>query len=59
MPNRKMKINAKHIGGASLIEPLYIVASQLKTLMAEGIATVNVKALKIMPTSGDWPLTNM
>jgi hypothetical protein len=31
------------------IEPLYIVASQLKTLIAEGIATLKVSKLKIMP----------
>ncbi len=36
-----------------------MVASQLNTLMAEGMATANVRALKIMPASGDWPLTNM
>ena len=39
--------------------PLYIVATQLNTLIAEGIATLNVRALKIMAVKADWPLTNM
>ena len=37
---------------SSPIEPLYIVASQLKTLIAEGIATLKVRQLKIMLASG-------
>ena len=36
-----------------------MVDSQLKTLIAEGIETLNVKALKIIAANGDWPLTNM
>ncbi len=36
------------MGVASQIEPLYIVASQLNTLTAEGMATAKVMALKIM-----------
>ena len=39
--------------------PRYIVASQLKTFTADGIATLNVRAEKIMLASFDWPLVNM
>jgi DNA-directed RNA polymerase len=38
---------------------LYIVASQLNTLIADGIDTLNVSRLKITVASADWPLTNM
>ena len=41
------------------MEPLYIVASQLKTLTPDGMATRNVRNEKIAPASCDWPLTNM
>ncbi len=47
------------MGVASEIEPLYIVANQLKTFTAEGIATENVIALKISETTIDWPEVNM
>jgi hypothetical protein len=47
------------MGVVSEIDPLYIVASQLKTLTADGIVTLNVSRLKIMLASSDWPLTNM
>ncbi len=43
----------------SQIEPLYSVASQFQTLIAEGIATSIVKALKIALAGPDWPLGNM
>ena len=59
MAKRKRKDRAYSIGAASRIEPLYIVASQLKTLTAEGIATEKVRAEKIMFISPDWPLVNM
>ena len=35
------------------------MASQLKTLIADGIDTRKVSALKIMLASADWPLVNM
>ena len=35
------------------------MASQLKTLTADGIATMNVRNEKIMLDSVDWPATNM
>ena len=41
------------------MDPLYMVASQLKTLIADGIATEKVMAEKITFTSGDWPEVNM
>ena len=39
------------MGVVSAIDPLYSVATQLNTLIADGIATLNVKALKITPAS--------
>ena len=39
MVNRPMKPKAYSIGVENVIEPLYMVAVQLKTLMAEGTAT--------------------
>ena len=56
---RKMKANAKHIGVVKLIDPLYMVASQLKTLMADGTDTVKVRALKMMVVIGPIPAVNM
>ena len=47
------------MGVCSTIEPLYIVASQLQTLIAEGMATSIVRALKITLAGPDWPLGNM
>ena len=38
--------------------PPYIVASQLNTLMAEGIDTLKVMAEKITFSNVDWPETN-
>ena len=52
----QMKISAYHIGVFSTTDPLYIVTSQLKTLIADGIATLKVIALKIMLSNADWPL---
>jgi len=39
--------------------PLYMVASQLNVLMAEGIETSRVRKLKIRLAHSDWPETNM
>ena len=41
------------------IEPLYIVAVQLKTLIADGIATRKLRIEKTIPAYIDCPLTNM
>ena len=41
--------NAYSIGVSSEIEPLYRVAVQLNTLMADGIATRKLRNEKIMP----------
>jgi hypothetical protein len=41
------------------IAPLYIVASQLKILIAEGIPTEKVIPLKMMFIVVDCPLVNM
>jgi len=41
------------------MEPLYMVASQFQTLMAEGMATVMVRKEKMVPSMVDWPLGNM
>ena len=48
-----------HIGVLSRMLPLYIVASQLKTLTADGTATLKVIRLKSAFASGLWPLVNM
>ena len=47
------------MGVVRLIDPLYIVASQLNTLIADGTETVNVKALKIIVVSELIPAVNM
>ena len=59
MANRNRNDNAYSIGAASSIDPLYMVASQLKTLTADGIATLNVSAEKIMLVIPDCPDVNM
>ena len=41
------------------IDPLYSVAVQLKTLIADGIATRKLRIEKTMPAYIDWPVTNM
>ena len=53
------KESAYSIGVLRLIDPLYIVASQLKTLIAEGIDTLKVIAENMMFIRGDWPEVNM
>ena len=44
---------------SSRIDPLYMVAVQLKTLIAEGTATMKLRNEKIIPAYIDWPETNM
>ena len=46
MVNRPMKPKAYSIGVSKRMEPLYIVAVQLKTLMADGIATKKLSSEK-------------
>ncbi len=41
------------------IEPLYRVASQLKTFIAVGIATRNVRNENIVAATSEIPLVNM
>ncbi len=43
-----MKESAKSMGASSDIDPLYMVETQLKTLMADGIATTKVRKEKTM-----------
>ena len=57
--NSPMNPSAYSIGVAKLIAPLYSVAVQLKTLMAEGTATSIDSSEKTKPAYMDWPLTNM
>ena len=47
------------MGVVSLIDPLYIVASQLKTLMPDGMDTLKVNALKTTAAKAESLLTNM
>src|SRR5215471_6170569 len=47
------------IGVRYEIEPLYIVAVQLKTFTAEGIATMKERIEKTIPAKIDCPDTNM
>ena len=47
------------IDAFQLIEPLYIVASQLNTFTAEGIETLNVISEKMMFINWDCPAVNM
>ena len=51
-----MKPAAKNIGESHETEPRYIVAVQLKTLTAVGIATRNVRAEKMVEAmkEGNW-----
>src|SRR4029077_475713 len=54
-----MKPMAYSIGVSHEIEPLYIVAVQLKTLTADGIATRKLRIEKISAEYTDCPATNM
>src|SRR5271156_4643593 len=59
MVNSPIKPSAYSIGASYEIEPLYKVAVQLNTLIAEGIATRKLNTEKISPAYTDWPVTNM
>jgi len=54
-----MKPSEKSSGGSRLMEPLYMVESQLKTLMAEGMATTKVRKEKSSTALSLMPLVNM
>src|SRR5436190_11830656 len=54
-----MNPNAYSIGVSQDTDPLYIVAVQLKTLTADGIATRKLSTEKIIAAYTDWPATNM
>src|SRR5437867_12704686 len=56
---RPMKPMAYSIGVSHEIEPLYIVAVQLKTLTADGIATRKLRIENTSAAYTDWPATNM
>ena len=60
-PIRKLetKPKAKSIGEVKRIEPRQRVPSQLKVLIAEGMAITIVDIMKAVPMSGFIPLTNM
>ena len=57
--NKKMNARAYSIGVLSDTVPWYIVPNQLKTLIADGIETVNVRALKTMVVTSAMPEVNM
>src|SRR5437667_12816533 len=56
---RPMKPMAYSIGVSHEIDPLYIVAVQLKTFTAEGIATRTLRIEKISAAYTDSPAVNM
>jgi len=47
------------IGVSNVIDPLYKVADQLKTLIADGTATIIVKNEKTIAEYVDIPIMNM
>ena len=49
MVNRPTKPSAYSIGAVKVIEPLYSVAVQLNTLIADGIATRKLSSENTMP----------
>ena len=55
--NSSRNDSAYSIGVFSRMSPLYRVATQLKTLIAEGMPTVNVSAENTMFASRLWPDT--
>ena len=57
--NKKMNANAYNIGVFRDTVPWYIVPNQLKTLIADGIETVKVKALKTTVVTSAIPDVNM
>src|ERR1051326_2109210 len=56
---RPMKPYAYNIGVSHDTEPRYIVAVQLKTFTADGIATRKLRIEKIIAEYTDSPATNM
>ena len=60
-PIRNWKINAMaySIGGFTSIEPLYMVATQLNTFTAEGMATRNVRMEKTIRAGPLMPEVNI
>src|SRR5919198_6322624 len=56
---RPMKPYAYSIGVSHDTAPLYIVAVQLNTFTADGIATRKLRIEKISAAYTDWPATNM
>src|SRR5436305_1894902 len=57
--NRPMKPYAYSIGVSHDTEPLYIVAVQLNTFTADGMATRKLRMEKIIAEYTDSPATNM
>src|SRR6476659_1065672 len=57
--NRPMKPYAYSIGVSHDTAPLYMVAVQLKTLTADGIATRKLRIEKMSAEYTDSPATNM
>src|SRR5215472_8824973 len=59
MVNSPMKARAYNIGVSRLMEPWYIVAVQLKTFTAEGIATAKLSKENTSAEYVEMPATNM
>ena len=59
MMNIDTKPIAKSIGVTSRMRAPHKVPSQLKTLMADGSAIMIVETMKVMPSAGFMPETNM
>ena len=59
MVNRPMKASAYSIGASNWIDPLCRVAVQLKTLIADGTATMKLMKENTRLASNDCPVTNM
>ena len=59
MEKTQIKLIAYSIGARSQIDPPNIVASQLKTFTAEGMAMKKVMKLKIVLARVVWPEVNM
>src|SRR5450432_87210 len=57
--NNPKNPNAYNIGVSNEIDPPYIVATQLKTLMADGTATRNVRNENTTAAYVDCPVRNM
>src|SRR5713101_5102023 len=59
MVNSPMKARAYSMGVSRLMEPLYMVAVQLKTLTAEGMATAKLRSENTRAEYVEIPATNM